>query len=102
MDFTLMPVTGKKLVGRKEIVQDMIRILEKGGGGYALYGIRKVGKTSILREVQNNLNKRPHTNCVFIDAWNYDSRDLTDFFIELTNQIVDIYAKDLGLKTKIS
>ena len=69
MSFTLYPVTGRDFVGRKSLVSELTTELRsKNRMGYSLSGIRRVGKTSILKEVKLNLEKRKLV-VIYISAW---------------------------------
>lgn len=59
MYFTLQPVKGEGFIDREELLEEMFFELRdiNSTTGYALYGKRRIGKTSILKEVQRRLNE---------------------------------------------
>ena len=58
MRFTLRPVKGEGFIDREELLDEMVSELRdtESTTGYALYGKRRIGKTSILKEVQRRLS----------------------------------------------
>jgi hypothetical protein len=61
------PVTGERFHGRAGILRDLDRHLAKGGGDVGLFGLRRIGKTSVLLELADRLRQRDATVPVFID-----------------------------------
>lgn len=57
MQFTLKPVKGEGFIDRQELLEEMFSELTdiNSTTGYAVYGKRRIGKTSILKEVQRRL-----------------------------------------------
>jgi len=59
MPFILKPAEGGDFIDREEIIEDMVKTLSsKSLIGFALYGKRRVGKTSILKEVRRRLRNK--------------------------------------------
>jgi len=100
MDFTLEPVTGKGFVNREEIVNDMVRELsdKESNIGFAMYGSRRVGKSSIFKEVQRRLERENDIVTVYLNIWNLLDETILEFSKTLTESIIDAYAPKLGLK----
>jgi AAA+ ATPase superfamily predicted ATPase len=59
-NFTLNPVEGGLFVGRKEIMREMLAELTnpESHAGFCLLGRRRMGKTSIFRELESELSGR--------------------------------------------
>lgn len=57
--FTLKPVYGEQFIGRKEMLEGMLREIRnpKSNTGFCLHGRRRVGKTSLLRELEHELGE---------------------------------------------
>jgi len=102
MDFTLKPVTGNGFVDREGIVRDMVRELsdKDSNVGFALYGSRRVGKSSILKEVQRRLERRKDIITVYLNIWHLLDETILEFSKTLSERVIDAYAPKLGLKYK--
>ncbi len=61
------PVTGERFHGRASLLRDFDRHLAKGGGDLGLFGLRRIGKTSVLLELADRLRQREGIVPVFID-----------------------------------
>ncbi len=61
------PVTGERFFGRADILRDLERKLAQGAGHVGLFGLRRIGKTSLLLELQARLRKRPDVMSIFLD-----------------------------------
>jgi len=61
------PVTGERFHGRAAILRNLDRHLAKGGGDVGLFGLRRIGKTSVLLELAERLRQRDAIIPVFID-----------------------------------
>ena len=61
------PVTGERFHGRAAVLRDLDRHLAKGGGDIGLFGLRRIGKTSVLLELADRLRQRDEMVPVFID-----------------------------------
>jgi AAA+ ATPase superfamily predicted ATPase len=60
MPFTLQPAVKNDFINREDILKEMLSTLqdENVRMGYALVGPRRIGKTSILKEVIRGWNKK--------------------------------------------
>lgn len=60
MSFTLQPATKDNFIDREDILKEMLNTLTDRNirMGFALVGPRRIGKTSILKEVAGRLKKR--------------------------------------------
>ena len=69
MSFSLYPVSGKDFIGRDEIIRELVKELaSKNKIGFSLSGIRRIGKTSILKEAKRVLEKKDIT-VIYISVW---------------------------------
>lgn len=68
------PVTGKRFHGRADLLRDLDRHLAKGGGSVGIFGLRRIGKTSLMLELADRLRLRPDVVPVFIDLEVGDTR----------------------------
>ena len=100
MRFTLRPVKGKEFVNRTGLIEEMISELEdrKSTVGYALYGKRRVGKTSILKEVERQLEKNNEIIVVYFSIWDLVEFTLPEFCQRMSMLIIDAYRPHIGLK----
>lgn len=71
MGFTLRPVKGAGFIDRQELLDELISELTdiKSSTGYALYGKRRIGKTSILKEIQRRLDEEDEIVAVYFSVW---------------------------------
>ncbi|HHD63894.1 MAG TPA: ATP-binding protein [Desulfobulbaceae bacterium] len=71
MVFTLQPAVKDDFVDRKYILADMLSSLEDGSTrmGFALVGPRRIGKTSILKEVVRRLRRGKGVVPVYFPLW---------------------------------
>jgi hypothetical protein len=61
------PVTGEQFFGRGDLLRDLDRKLAQGRGHVGIFGLRRIGKTSLLLELNDRLRSRPNVHPVFID-----------------------------------
>ena len=102
--FTLKPVTGEDFVNRKSLIEEMIRELadNKSTTGFALYGNRRVGKTSILREVQRRLGSLDDCICIYFSIWELVPSTVETFIKIFSSTIIEGFRPKLPLKYKAS
>ena len=102
MRFTLQPVKGDEFVNRTEILSEILFELrnKRSTTGYALYGKRRVGKTSILKEVQRQLDETDDIVTVYYSVWNLVEFTLPEFCHRFSMAIIDAYKPHIGLKHK--
>lgn len=104
MGFTLKPVTGKQLIGRQEVVHAMLQELSdiKSDTDYAIYGLRRVGKTSVLRELERRLQTEKKVVPIYLSLWQIYPFTLKTFLEKLIVTALESYHKKLSLKYSIS
>jgi len=74
----------------------------KSNTGYALTGIRRVGKTSILRELESRLGSRKNVVVIYLSLWELVPLNIETFLEQLIILILDKYKKHLSLHQKIT
>lgn len=100
MGFTLRPATGADFVDRDELIREMVQGLsaEDGTIGFALYGRRRIGKTSILREVARRLDHETNIVPVYFSVWDLIEETLAEFSQSLATTVLDAYRSELGVR----
>lgn len=104
MAFTLRAAKGKNFVDRKELVEEMVKTLsdERQMIGYALYGQRRIGKSSILKEVKRRLDTKKGIVVVYYSQWKKIEGTISEFAQRLSQEIIKEYGPKLGLRYKVS
>jgi len=102
--FTLMEAEGELFVNREQIVDEMVKTLSDPHlrMGFALYGSRRIGKSSIFLEVRRRLKKKPRIVPVYFNLWELYQRTLTEFNQEISKRILQEYGPLLGLKHNLT
>lgn len=104
-EFLLTPVVGNNFVGRKDIIGELYEELgdEKSHIGFCLYGMRRVGKTSVLMELKRLLDKKRNLVVPYMSLYDIADLSLKTFGEELFNIIISAYQEKglLPLKIKI-
>ncbi|ATZ61535.2 MAG: ATP-binding protein [Methanosarcinales archaeon Met12] len=100
MRFTLQPVKGEKFINRAELLEEMVAELKdkRSTVGYALYGKRRIGKTSILKEIQRRLEKEDEIIVIYFSVWDLIESTLAEFCQRLSMEVIDAYRPHIGLK----
>jgi AAA+ ATPase superfamily predicted ATPase len=98
MAFTLRPVWGEKLVGRENDVVEIVNSITKNKTGVALYGVRRVGKTSLFYEVENRLKKEPHVKVLYLSLWGLLPSTLENFLLELLIKVLSTHLPEVSIK----
>jgi len=101
------PVTGKYFVNREKELNELFKLVNKIKLGaeinVALIGLRRTGKTSILINLMNLLNKDKKIIPVFLDCYGIPSK--TTFAKLILEKIKDAYiekTKDLGYGKRVA
>ncbi len=100
MDFKLTPVKGREFVNRSDEIDFIINSCTRGKIGIALYGARRMGKTSILMETCRKLDLHPETTPVYISAWKKKTT-VDKWAKELGFEIIKAYESQLDLKDSL-
>ncbi|MHB8565770.1 MAG: AAA family ATPase [Nitrososphaerales archaeon] len=100
MSFTLYPVSGEGFVGRQALVGDLTAELSsKNRVGYSLYGIRRIGKTSVLKEVGLSLRKQ-NVVTIYISSWRILPKTTEEFARLLARTAIAEFDEQLPVKFK--
>lgn len=100
MSFTLLPATAEDFVNREKEISEMLKVLgdKKSTLGFALYGKRRVGKTSILKEVERRLKSKKDIIPVYFSVLDLAEKTIPNFAKELGAAIIELYRPRLNLK----
>jgi len=88
--FTLVPVYGERFVGRKEILGEMIKEASdpRSNNGFCLHGRRRVGKTSILKELEYELSKKEEIVIAHMSLYELADLSLKTFTEQLSAAVL--------------
>lgn len=88
--YTLRPVTGKAFFGRRVELQQLLDNLRSTGPGEAvlLWGPRRIGKTSLLLEFQQNVMNSDDYVLGFVDMQRLSGRSTTFFLRDILKSIM--------------
>lgn len=103
MTFYLTPVTGNLLINREGELRQILSELYKPDSriGFSLTGIRRVGKTSILYDIKEKLEKKGIV-VVYISVWKTIPDTLDTFLSNLFDETMLAFRSKLPLKMKMS
>jgi len=101
--FTLQPAYGRFFIDRESLIEEMVAELGDPNStfGFAIYGRRRVGKTSILREVARRLESNSKVVVVYISVWDLVESSLESFCKSLAEEMIKAYTPLLGIKFKV-
>jgi len=100
VSFTLYSVTGNDFIGREELVGELTRELSsKNKIGFSLSGIRRIGKTSILKEVESRLTKQ-RIPVIYISIWRILPTTIDEFTRVLDRVALSAFEHKLPKKFK--
>lgn len=104
MPFTLKPAAGEDFFNREELLHEMLATLANTevDMGFALIGPRRVGKTSILKEVASRLNQRGEVVAIYLSVWQLVENTLKEFSQELTTATFDAFKPRFATKHKLN
>ncbi|MEO9310586.1 MAG: ATP-binding protein [Nitrososphaera sp.] len=103
MSFYLTPVTGELLINREKELETLVSELSKRNSriGFSLTGVRRIGKTSILKDAKKRLEKRG-IPVVYISVWSTMPDTLEAFIANLFDQTITAFEDRFSLKMKIA
>jgi len=103
MTFTLQPAVKDDFIDREDILADMLSTLENKYTrmGFALVGPRRIGKTSILKEVVRRLEGKKDIVPVYFSLWDLVENTLPELCSRITLSIVEGFKPHLSLKLKM-
>jgi AAA+ ATPase superfamily predicted ATPase len=91
--FTLMPVVGELFIGRGKLVDELVKDLSdmESTAGFCVYGRRRIGKTSLLRELEQRLSPREKIVVAYFSMWDLSSLSTRTFVEELSRAVISAY-----------
>ena len=103
MAFTLKPAVGENFLNREKIVKEMVGTLSNLNidMGFALVGPRRMGKTSILKEVARRLSEKKGIVPIYISIWELAESNIREFSQEFTTDIFDAFKPRFATKHKL-
>ena len=103
MAFTLQPAVKDDFVDREDILADMLSTLKDKSTrmGFALVGSRRIGKTSILKEVVRRLEGEKDIVPVYFSIWDLVENTLPELCTRITLAIIEGFKPHLSLKLKM-
>lgn len=103
MGFTLVPVYKENFIDRSILLDELYAELSnsKSNTGYALFGKRRVGKTSIFKELQWRLEEAKGIVPVYFSVWDLIEFTLLEFCQKLSIAVLEAYRPRLGITYKI-
>lgn len=104
MTFVLTPALNENFVDREEILRNMINTLTrpKNRIGFALVGPRRIGKSSILMEVNRRLSAHTTVVPIYFSVWDILENSVDNFCKKLSLSVMSGYKPRLSafFKTK--
>jgi AAA+ ATPase superfamily predicted ATPase len=92
------PVVKEDFYDRKDILETLEKELKKGSIGFALYGLRRIGKSSILKEFTIKTKMVP----IYIDITNIHPFSLENFYDAIFNSTIHAFKDKKKLPLKIN
>lgn len=103
MPFTIQPAEGPSFINREEELEDILTTLRDPSStmGFALYGKRRMGKTSIFKETYRRLKEGEKDIVpIYFSTWDLIEKNVTELVRELSVVIVEEYRPHLSLPHK--
>jgi len=102
MPFTIQAAEGPTFVNREQELKDILTTLKDPYStmGFALYGKRRMGKTSIFRETHRRLLEEKNIVPIYFSIWDLIEKNVKEFARELSVAIVEEYRSHLSLPHK--
>ena len=102
MAFTIQPAVAQEFINREAELNDILPTLKDKDStiGFALVGKRRMGKTSIFKEVKRLLGKEEEIISVYFSVWDLVEKNVEEFTRKFSTTIIDAYRPHLGLKYK--
>lgn len=103
MPFQLTPAVQSDFVDREELLAEILPFLKdpKSRNGLSLYGRRRMGKTSLMLKIVEELEKTKNVVPVYISLWELKVKQIDVLSGDLITQILQKYAPHFGVKEKI-
>jgi AAA+ ATPase superfamily predicted ATPase len=102
--FTLTPVAGNLFIGRRKLLQELVKDLgdPKSTTGFCIYGMRRIGKTSLLKELERRLSPEKRIIVVYFSMWDLSSLSTRTFVEELSRAVIAAYQEKGLLKLEMA
>lgn len=103
MSFTIKAAQGSDFVNREKELEDILPTLTDSSStmGFALYGRRRMGKTSLFKEVGRRLCQSDGIVPVYFSLWDLNKRSVLEFCKELSHAVIEAYRPHLKLKYRV-
>lgn len=100
MSFTIKAAQGPDFVNREKELGDILSTLSDPSStmGFALYGRRRMGKTSLFKEVARRLCQSDGIVPVYFSLWDLNENSVLEFCKELSQTVIEAYRPHLKLK----
>ncbi|MCU0289612.1 MAG: AAA-like domain-containing protein [Acidobacteria bacterium] len=93
------PVKDEEFFGRQEIIDNILSFLSKENEfNFTIFGQRRMGKTSLLRKIQEVANKVNHTYPVYFNLQDKARTQLPQLLFEIAKQITAALGLQLEVK----
>ena len=104
MSFTLTPVSGSGFVGREELANELLaELLSQNKIGFSISGGRRIGKTSLLKEVVRRINlssKNKRIKVIYVSVWKVSPNTVDEFVQILSEATIAAFQDELPNKFK--
>ncbi|MCP5106913.1 MAG: hypothetical protein GY950_26245, partial [bacterium] len=93
------PVKGEEFFGRQEIIDDILSFLRKENEfNFTVFGQRRIGKTSLLRNIQDTASNVEFTCAVYFNLQDKARAQLPLLLFEIANRITNTLELKLEVK----
>jgi AAA+ ATPase superfamily predicted ATPase len=91
--FTLVAVYGDGFVGRKDVVKELVSEITNPRSriGFCLHGRRRVGKTSILKELEYEVSKNKKIIVAYLSLYELADLTLKTFTEQLSSAVLEAF-----------
>lgn len=98
--FNITTAQGKDFVNRGKELTEILGELANPRSriGFAIYGSRRLGKTSLFREVGRRLSTHPSLCPIYFSLWDLAIKELEYFVKRFTEKILEPYRKHFRIK----
>jgi len=97
------PVVGKDFYGREETLETLYKdLVEQGKLGYVVYGPRRIGKTSLLEEFSNTVEKRGSATPVYFDVSSLHPFEIESFHDHLFLKCVEAFKPKREIRARLA
>ena len=102
--FTLRPVSGGMFIGREKILVTLLEELSRvdSSEGFCIYGRRRIGKTSLLKELERELRTYDRVVPVYYSFWEAGTLSLRKIVERLSDALIGAYQEKELLRVELS